>query len=358
MGRAPRTVAEVFRENGWRTAGFAANLFYATHETGVSRGFTRWEDFKVSLKQIVCGSTLAQTAILRQLFWPDPGENRFRALKNLALKGDPKPEVDRRTAVDVGSQFIDWLGNEEHRPFFAYLNFFDAHEPYIPPPAYQTRFVADKPKDRDRYDGGIAYMDEEVGRILAELKRRGVLDRTFVVIAGDHGEQFGEHNLTTHGNSLYIQLVHVPLIMRFPGKIPAGVRVNRSVSLRDLPRTLLDVAGIADTKGIFGTSLVEAIKDSAFATSAIVAETEQTPKWAKVPSYKGPMSSLMDQRYHYIRSSAGAEWLFDYRADPAETKDLIKDPGSAAVLAEMRTKLGTHRKPLNSTAPPATVTGQ
>ena len=356
MGTSSRTVAEIFRDRGWRTAGFAANLFYATHETGITRGFTTWEDFKISFKQIVCSSTLAQTMILRQLFWDASGAGRLAGLKILALKSDPKPEVDRRAAPDVGSQFIDWLGADSQRPFFAYLNFFDAHEPYRPPEEYRTKFVADNPGDRDRYDGGVAYMDHEVGRVLADLSRRGILDRTLVVIAGDHGDQFGEHNLLTHGNSLFVQLLHVPLIMRFPGKIPAGARVNRSVTLRDLPRTLLDVAGIADTTGIFGTSLIPAIKDSAHATSAIRAETERTPKWTTVPTYRGPMSSVMDQRYHYIRSVTGAEWLFDYRADPAETRDLVKVPQSALVLAEMRSKLPDPRK--SKAAVPTAARGQ
>lgn len=344
LGSGPRTVAEVFRDHGWRTAGFAANLFYATDETGLSRGFTRWEDFKVSFKQIICSSTLAQTAILRKLFWEDSPDDRFDALQNLQLKGDPKPEVDRRQAVDVADQYLNWLGTSGNRPFFAYVNFFDAHEPYQPPEEWRTKFVKDKPKHLDRYDGGIAYMDQQVGRILSELSKRGILDKTVVVIAGDHGEQFGEHNLTTHGNSLYIQLVHVPLIMRYPPRIAAGARVNRAITLRDLPRTLLDAAGIADTKGIFGTSLIPAIADSAYATSAILAETEQTPKWTKVPTYKGPMSAIMDQRYHYMRSVTGAEWLYDYRADPSETKDLTKDSTHVAILADMRAKLKEHGK--------------
>jgi len=343
LATQPRTVSEVFRDHGWRTAGFAANLFYTTYETGISRGFTRWEDFKVTFKQILCGSTLAQTGILRRTLWPQPGDGRLAGLREFAIKGDPKPEVDRRLAGDVSAQFLDWVGSDR-RPFFAYVNFFDAHEPYQPPEEWRTKFAKDKPKQLDRYDGGIAYMDQQVGRILSELSKQGILDKTMVVIAGDHGEQFGEHNLTTHGNSLYIQLMHVPLIMRYPPKIAAGARVNRSITLRDLPRTLLDAAGISDTKGIFGTSLIPAITDSSYATSAILAETERTPKWTKVPTYNGPMSAFMDQRYHYIRSVTGAEWLYDYRADPSEMTDLTKDSARVAILAEMRAKLKEHGK--------------
>lgn len=336
LDNTPRTTAEVFRDQGYRTAGFAANLFYATDETGLSRGFTRWEDFKPTFKQIICSSTLTQTAILRNLFFnPD---DRWTALRRFNLRGDPKPEVDRVDAEDVGTEFMDWVGRDQ-RPFFAYLNFFDAHEPYMPPAEWGRHFVSEKPRDLDRYDGGIAYMDREVGRILANLKERGILDQTIVVIMGDHGEQFGEHEIWTHGNSLYIQLLRVPLIVRYPAGVPSGARVGRAVTLRDLPRTLLDLARIKDTKGIFGTSLVPAIADSAHETSPIVAETEQTPKWTKVPTFKGPVSAVLDQKYHYIHASTGTEWLYDFRNDPDERTDLVKDPQFAAVLSTLRAEM-------------------
>lgn len=346
LDKTPRTVAEVFRDHGYRTAGFAANLFYTTHETGIARGFNRWEDFKVSLKQILCSSTLAQAAMVRESIWDTATTKRFEALRTFTLKGDPKPEVDRRSAREVASPFIDWLGSDPSRPFFAYLNFFDAHEPYQPAEGYAAHFVKDKPTEQDRYDGGIAFMDAQVGRVIGELRRRGILDRTLVVVMGDHGEQFGEHELMTHGNSLYIQLLQVPLLMRLPGKLPAGVRVSRSVTLRDLPRTLLDVAGINDTKGIFGVSLIPAISDSAHNTSAIIAETEQTSKWNKVPTHDGPMSAAMDQRYHYIKSATGPEWLYDYRADPEERNELAAAKADTVVLTRLRAELANHGKPV------------
>ncbi|MFN8583341.1 MAG: sulfatase [Gemmatimonadaceae bacterium] len=350
LDKTPRTMAEVFRDHGYRTAGFAANLFYTTDETGLSRGFTRWEDFKVSLKQILCSSTIAQTAMVRNTVWDTTSTDRYEALRLFLLKGDPKPEVDRRSAREVATPFLNWLGDGSTRPFFAYLNFFDAHEPYEPAEGWGAHFVAKGATSQDRYDGGIAFMDHEVGRVLGELRRRGILDRTLVVVMGDHGEQFGEHGLMTHGNSLFIQLLHVPLVMRLPGKIPQGARVNRAVTIRDLPRTILDIAGITDTKGIFGTSLVPAIADSSHATSEIIAETEQTAKWNGVPTHFGPMSSAMDQQYHYIKGVKNEEWLFDFRADPDEAKDLSKDPAFAETLQRMRDELARRGKPAKEAA--------
>jgi predicted AlkP superfamily pyrophosphatase or phosphodiesterase len=80
----------------------------------------------------------------------------------------------------------------------------------------------------DRYDGGIAYEDSIIGSIVERLRARGDLERTILVVTSDHGEQFGEHGLDSHGNSLYLPLLHVPLMVRAPGRAPAGQRVRSS----------------------------------------------------------------------------------------------------------------------------------
>src|SRR5690606_34087473 len=104
------------------------------------------------------------------------------------------------------------------------------------------------------YDGAIAWLDAEMDRLLKGLEAQGQLENTVVVISSDHGEHFGEHELFGHGNSLYRQLLQVPLIVIYP-KLPQGMRVQQVVSLRDLPRTLMDLAGIRDEDRIPGTSL-------------------------------------------------------------------------------------------------------
>ncbi len=108
------------------------------------------------------------------------------------------------------------------------------------------------PEARDLHDGEIAYVDDEIRRLLAMLlQARGALDNTIVVITADHGEQFREHGISGHGNSLYYQLLHVPLVIRYDGHLPRGRRGSRFVvSLRDVGATLLDLAGAPARRSI------------------------------------------------------------------------------------------------------------
>ena len=135
-----------------------------------------------------------------------------------------EPQSDRRWSPEIIAEFLEWQQKVEPRPFFAFLNLYDAHDPYEPPREVRTRFST-SPGKQDLYDAGIAYMDDALGRLFDILKERGLLDRTLIVVTSDHGEQWGEHDLRNHGNSLYLPAVHVPLVLRFPERIAAGTRV-------------------------------------------------------------------------------------------------------------------------------------
>ncbi len=136
------------------------------------------------------------------------------------------------------------------------LNFMDAHAPYEPPDEFRTRFNQGK-TEQDRYDGGIAYEDSIIGSIVERLRQRGDLEHTVLIVTADHGEQFGEHGLGSHGNSLYLPLLHVPLLVHAPGRVPAGQRIAPIVSLRDMAATLVDLAG-APAGSMPGTSFAQA----------------------------------------------------------------------------------------------------
>ncbi|MBK6307951.1 MAG: sulfatase-like hydrolase/transferase [Gemmatimonadetes bacterium] len=86
-----------------------------------------------------------------------------------------------------------------------------------------------------------------MGRLLDELGRRGALDNTIVVITSHHGELFGEHGLTGHANALYLPLLQVPLVIRYPAKVPGAWRVTEAISLRDLAATIAELAGLPPT---------------------------------------------------------------------------------------------------------------
>ena len=140
----------------------------------------------------------------------------------------------------INDAFLDWLRRRRRdRPFFAFLNYFDAHEPYVPPPGFEGRFgirprtsaglrlpvryyehATSRPiveRDillaRDCYDDCIAFLDEQLGRLLDELRRQGLLDNTMVIITSDHGEAFGDHGHFGHAYGVYLDEIGVPLVI-------------------------------------------------------------------------------------------------------------------------------------------------
>jgi arylsulfatase A-like enzyme len=190
------------------------------------------------------------------------------------------------------------------------------------------------------YDGAIAYLDAELDRVLTTLQTRGVLDDTLVIVTSDHGEQFGEHGLFLHGNSLYRSLLHVPLIMRLPRAVPAG-HVSTRVTLRDIPATVLDLVGL-NAAPLPGMSLARhwtagVNRDSS--TDVAIAEVREAA-WARLwapayPAAKGDMGSITDDRYHYIRNGDGREELYAV-ADTTEAHDISAAPESQPILERYR----------------------
>ncbi len=346
-GRVP-TLAEVFASRGYRTGAFVANVGYLSWEFGLERGFAHYRDFPVSPRVI-----LACTSIGRQL---------DRSLRLRRLIGSDQHLV-RIGAPEISRSFLRWAGRSPERPFFAFLNYYDAHDPYLSPAPYDRRFggvprpnnlsplhrylahpskVLPSPAtvaaEIDQYDGALAYLDHELGRLFAELGRHGLLQNTVVVITADHGEEFGEHGVFDHGNSLYRPSVEVPLLIVYPPRVPAAVTVNRAVSLRDVAATLVDLAGFGGDNPIPGNSLARfwqgGLGDSASPVLSEVSRGIRTPAW--YPVSRGNMQALVALGYRYIRNSGGGEELFSARHDPAERFDLSGADSSRVTLEELR----------------------
>jgi arylsulfatase A-like enzyme len=189
--------------------------------------------------------------------------------------------------------------------------------------------------ERAAYNGSIAYIDREIGRALEALESAGVLDNTIVAVTSDHGEQFGEHGLVDHGNSLYRPALEVPLIIRYPARVPAGASVSEPVSLRDLPATLLDLSlGREDLPGVSLAPLwsgdPEHRASSVFAT---VSGGVRMPEWT--PVMRGDMVSIIRDDFSYIRNGDGVEELFALE-DAEESRDLAADPDFRGVLQRLR----------------------
>ena len=354
-GRYP-TLAEILRAHGYVTAGFVGNLIYGSTFHGLNRGFVTYHDFPVSIGQALLSSSLGVALATndRLRYWL----NYHRVL-------------NRKTAAEVNADFLAWLSSRrDGRPFFAFLNYMDAHEPYLPPRSYVDRFGparrrvkfwhtgidAFRPNKWEmspqevqaefaEYEGAIAYIDDQLGKLVGALEKRSLLDDTVVIIVSDHGEQLGEHGLFAHGNSLYRQLLHVPLLISFRRHVPAGRVVHAPVTLRDLPATILDLAGLADPPALPGTSLARYWRDpdggAAAPDALLLAEASQrvfgVHPW--YPLSKGDMQSLIGGGYHYIKNGDGSEELYDFQNDAAEERNLADTDVGRRIIAQRRESL-------------------
>ncbi len=310
------TIAEVLSSDGYETAGFVANVFYATYEYGLDRGFSHYEDFRISTGQVFNSSSLASLLLAGR---PGYTVNLLRRwLNNLDYLG-------RKDADRVNADFLDWLdGRDGARPYFAFLNYIDAHWPYVSPADVQRQFEVSEPwgYNVNAYDAAIAGIDRELGRLLDALRARGGLENTIVVIASDHGEHLGEHERTGHGNSLYMENLHVPLVIAFPGRVTAGVRVADFVTTESLPATLLDLAGVSAGK-LPGHSLrwYWERPDSAApaASDPVLSSARQTVRTnVDLPISQGDMHALIDEGHQFIRNGDATEELYDLLNDLAQ----------------------------------------
>jgi len=282
LGATTTTIAEIFRKHGYRTAAFVAS-FVLDKRFGLARGFEVYDD---------------------RMSPPAAGDNVF--------------EQENRAGV-VADRALAWLEQNAGGPFFCWVHFFDPHEPYDPPEPYRTRLA-------DRYDGEIAYMDAQVKRLLDFLDRRGLRKNTLVIAVGDHGESFGEHKEFGHGMFVYAATMHVPLILRLPGRIPTGTS-RRITGLADIAPTILALLGWRKPTGMNGEDMLE---DSR-ADRACYGESEYTfhsHGWA-------PLFSLTTRRWKYI--AAPTPELFDRTRDPGEQKNLAGE--RPEVAGEMRRRL-------------------
>ena len=334
------TLAEVLAKNGYRTAAFAANTSYVTPEWGLARGFSHFEAYGSSLAddvvRTVYGRKLALNILPRLGYFDIPG---------------------RKRASQVNEEFFSWLDSTDGgRPFFVLLNYFDLHDPYLTVDSFHSKFSDTVTRgdlvnfqfqphthrrtpsltakqiqvEIDSYDRCLAYLDAEIGRLLSELANRGLDKNTLVIITSDHGESLGNHDLFGHGNSLYLETLHVPLILSWPGKIPVGVRVPQIVSLHQIPSTVMELVGEASTP-FPGNSLVRFWSDAADKATETSILSEVSPGRFKAgpPNYptaanRGGLKSLITSQWHFILSESGSAELYAWHQDRGELDNLAE----------------------------------
>ena len=332
------TLAEVLRARGYVTGGFTANLMATRAESGLSRGFIRYDDFVPSLREVLHSTPYTQAdigVVVLELLYERRYGRLWTELKRASFETNfTVNSHEVRRTPHVAAAFQAWRASlPPGRPYFAFLNFFDAHDPYRPPPE-DVAAVGDTARTAlARYHGSLHYVDRHMGTMLRELAREGGLDNTIVIVTSDHGEQFGEHGLTLHGNSLYRQAVHVPLVVVYPPRVPAGVRVAAPVTLRDLPATVLDLAGISSAaSGLGGVSLAATLGATPPDRAAREAPTsvvlsELTQHYRRSPTLRnrnGPMQAVVADSLHVIRDGDDGLEAFNIVTDGEELVNLAE----------------------------------
>jgi arylsulfatase A-like enzyme/Tfp pilus assembly protein PilF len=279
-----RTLAEVLKAQGFATAAFVSS-FSVDSRFGIGRGFDVYDD-------------------------------TFEA--QAPLKG---ANAERRAEATF-ARFSRWLEKSGPGRFFAWVHYYDPHLPYDPPAPYREEFSG-RP-----YDGEIAYMDRYVGAVIEALRSKGLLDRTLVVVAGDHGEGLGDKAETGHGIFLYDETLRVPLIVRDPAAFPRPRVVPSEVRLVDVAPTILDTLGLeAGAPALQGRSLVPWIRNKTRQDLDSVVETfypRENFGWSE-------MVGIVSGPWKYIQ--APRPELYDLSADPGEKTDLATaSPDRAGAL--------------------------
>lgn len=375
LDRTYPTLAEVLAKQGYATAGFVGNIYYCNALYGMDRGFARYDDAYEN-----------QTVSLFETLWNSAIGKRVIQTLGYSRQLDDGVTLRRKSAEMLNRDVLDWLAAKPAKqPFFAFINYYDAHRPYVLNGESDLRFgLASLPIDaqrkidktfqdvaegkpappdltpeqisndlidlyHDSYDSCIAYLDRQVGRLVDEIDKRGLLDNTLVIVTSDHGEAMGEHGLIIHGASVYREETHVPLLVVPPARGSTKMRVREPVSVREIPATVAEWVDLGAGSPFPGRSLSRFLREDAAergATSGVLCELQHNiafPPTEPIPSPFGLASSLVWREHVYIRRDDGSEELYDLERDPGESNDIAKLPPSQLVLGRLRDELNRLR---------------
>jgi len=306
LAPAQKTLAELLRRAGYRTAGFVSNL-YVNSIFGFAQGFDHFDD------------------------------------EHHDYEGDVS-QVKRR-AEETNARVFEWLRTELEEPFFLFVHYNDPHWPYDPPPPYGQDFVGgyrgpltptttrdlviERRSDALQvsaedlafvvglYDGEIQYVDAQLGRLLDTISGLPLTREVVTVVTADHGEEFLDHGAFNHGYSLYEEQIRVPLVLSAPS-ILRPTRITQQVQLIDVAPTILELAGIGIPAGTQqGSSLLSLARGAAHSTADAFSEA----------TYIGEQSAIRSpEALKLVHAFANREWmLFDVGTDPSEQHDLVED---------------------------------
>jgi len=279
------TIASIAQSAGFQTAAFVGSRILSKH-FGISNGFATYDD----------------------------------DMRGQTEEGMPGVFPERRAAV-VTDRALEWLKQNGRKKFFLWAHYYDPHAPYDPPEPYKQTY------SKDPYSGEIAYMDEQVGRLLDRLDQAGLTPRTLIAVIGDHGESLGEHGEMTHGVFLYDSTLHVPLIMAGPD-IPQQKVIDEQVRSIDIMPTALEFLHLSPGGEAQGVSLWPLLREGRRVHSNYAYLETLYPRtflgWSELRAMRTDALKLI---------VAPHPELYDLQRDPAEMNNLIaRDPADADEL--------------------------
>jgi len=323
LGSEEVTLAEILRDSGYRTAAVVSNHGCVSEAFGLDQGFDHFFSSPPFTYKPVIYTIIAKLSFFHDII--GPYFSRFRVAEN------------------INEKVLDWLDRNGDAPFFMFVNYMDTHDPYFPPRAYQDRFpgrIENHHTDihlygiehktigpgqidhlRSQYDGEIAYLDTEIGRLFSTLKVEGLFDNSIIILTSDHGEYLGEHQLFGHSVGLYEAVIKVPLIIKPQGSLVWKTQSDRPVQIIDILPTVLRLLNIDIPEGVQGTPLMQE------ASHPIVSEHYVGPNYRN--TYDGhffeELVSVVEGDLKYIHSGRKQSELFDLSDDPTEIRNIAGD---------------------------------
>ncbi|MEO6829140.1 MAG: sulfatase-like hydrolase/transferase [Acidobacteriaceae bacterium] len=272
------TLATILQRHGWSTAAFVSSSVLKK-VFGFNQGFSVYDDHM-----------------------PETGND------------NGEPVAVRRASLTV-DRALAWLNAQSTQPFFVWVHFYDAHQPYNPPEEFRRQYP------HNLYDAEIAYTDQQLGRFLDAVRKKSPAEKTLIFLLADHGESLGDHGEFEHGVFLYDSTVRIPWIVVGPG-VPAGVRLDQQAREIDLLPTVLDLLGGRASAAVQGTSMVPAFSGKTVPNKY---------------SYEETLYPKINMGWAELRGIHTSHWMY-VRAPRPELYDLDQDPG------ELNNIISTHPK--------------
>jgi arylsulfatase A-like enzyme len=328
LDESHQTLAEVLTAHGYQSAAFvSAQPLHSVF--GMKQGFQVYDD------EFVAPIVLFLKSFRKNVPFMIP--NKIYHLFHVKAVSE-----SNRIGGKTVDRAVAWLSDHYRAPFFLWVHLFDPHKPYRPPAPFDTMYVRDEKYKKNvpprpsvetldywltQYAGEVTYMDRSIGRLLAAMEKFGVMDNTLIVLASDHGESFGHDYYFDHIDVVYEPLIHMPLIMRYPPLIPAGLKEPALAESIDIFPTILDILNIEQTETISGKSLLPLILgEETLNRSSVFAGTVKGRDLEK----SGLRTIRTDRWKMIVDLKSGRTELYSLADDPEELRNVYEEEKDVA----------------------------